>query len=94
MKDMLQQLGIKQLFGGNCDLRGISEKEELCVDDVIHKAIIEVNEEGTEAAAVTAVRMKTTSISARMEPIRFRADHPFVYGIYCGDEPIFFGQYC
>ncbi|KHJ88752.1 serpin B6 domain protein [Oesophagostomum dentatum] len=94
MKSMLQRLGIKQLFGNGCDLRGISEKEEISVDDVIHKAIIEVNEEGTEAAAVTAVRMITTSISAPMEPIRFRADHPFVYGIYCGDEPIFFGQYC
>ncbi|CAJ0589618.1 unnamed protein product [Cylicocyclus nassatus] len=93
MKKMLQQLGISQLFSENCDLKGVSDKETLYVDDVIHKAVVEVNEEGTEAAAVTGATMMLTSMPMD-EPIDFRADRPFVYGIYCGEEPIFIGQYC
>jgi len=47
---------------------------------VIHKAFVEVNEEGTEAAAATAVLMKPTAVMIRPEPpVAFRADHSFVY---------------
>ncbi|KIH54387.1 hypothetical protein ANCDUO_15467 [Ancylostoma duodenale] len=42
VKDMLQQLGIVQLFESGCDLRGVCETEHLFVDDVIHKAVVEV----------------------------------------------------
>lgn len=39
---MLQQLGISQLFESGCDLKGVCETEDLFVDDVIHKAVVEV----------------------------------------------------
>ncbi|KIH56342.1 hypothetical protein ANCDUO_13475 [Ancylostoma duodenale] len=42
MKHMLQQLGISQLFEGGCDLKGVCGTEDLFVDDVIHKAVVEV----------------------------------------------------
>ncbi|EPB74072.1 serine proteinase inhibitor [Ancylostoma ceylanicum] len=78
MKQMLQRLGISQLFEGGCDLKGVCENEDIYVDDVIHKAVVEVSEEGTEAAAATGAVMMT-----RMRPINpdFFADHPFVYDV-------------
>ncbi|VDM78653.1 unnamed protein product [Strongylus vulgaris] len=92
MKQLLQQLGVSQLFTENCDLKEVSNVGNLYVDDIIHKAVVEVNEEGTEAAAVTGMTMRLTSIP--MDTVDFRADRPFVFGIFYDDEPIFLGQYC
>jgi serpin B len=47
---------------------------------VIHQAYVDVNEEGTEAAAATAVTMKLTSIGPDRTPV-FKADHPFIFMI-------------
>ena len=56
--EFLTKLGIKNLFHeGSCDLSGISEQNDLFVSKAIHKAFVEVNEEGTEAAAATAMIM-------------------------------------
>ena len=62
---------------GEADLTGMSSEEELFVSAVIHKAFIDVNEEGTEAAAATGVAVKATA--AILEPAVFRADHPFAF---------------
>ncbi|KAK6051297.1 hypothetical protein COOONC_11198 [Cooperia oncophora] len=51
-----------------------------------------VNEEGTEAAAVTGMRMKRRL--ALIKVPHFLADRPFIYGIFRENEPIFIGQYC
>jgi serpin B len=48
---------------------------------VVHKAYIDVNEEGTEAAAATGVVMLSTSIAEPQEFKVFRADHPFIFSI-------------
>ena len=81
MKDILSAMGMPAAFTpGVADLSGIADvKEPLWISDVIHKAFIDVNEEGTEAAAATAVVIATES--ARIEPPtpEFRADHPFVF---------------
>jgi len=50
---------------------------DLFISAVVHKAYVDVNEEGTEAAAATGVAMKLTSIGPAM-PV-FRADHPFIF---------------
>ncbi|MBT3199130.1 MAG: serpin family protein [Phycisphaerales bacterium] len=72
-----KKLGMKNAFDTQADFSGMGwKKGELLIGQIKHKAFIEVNEEGTEAAAATAVEMVTKS--ARRYP-RFRADHPFIY---------------
>lgn len=73
-------LGIKDAFtSGSADFRGMGwPKGDLWIAQVKHKAFVDVNEEGTEAAGATAVEMATQS--ARSSPA-FRADHPFLFVI-------------
>ena len=82
LKGTLNKLGIVDAFSATeADLSGIDGEKELYVSKILHKAFIEVNEEGTEAAAATAVAMKTTSISI---PNFFRVDRPFLFVIKDG----------
>jgi len=71
------RLGMKEAFDlSKADFRGMGwPKGRLYISQIKHKAFVEVNEEGTEAAAATAVEMATKSF--RQYPV-FRADHPFV----------------
>ena len=59
------------------DFRGISESEKLYINSVVHKANITVNEEGTEAAAATAIMMRKTAFN--IEEVDFKVDRPFIY---------------
>ncbi|MFH4973539.1 hypothetical protein AB6A40_000248 [Gnathostoma spinigerum] len=89
----LQSIGLTNAFSGSANFSGIS-KEDLFISDVIHQAFVEVNEEGTEAAAATAIVMMATSLNAAPpEPIRFTADHPFLFTIVKGDIILFMGAY-
>ncbi len=77
---ILRSMGIKRAFSAqNADFGGISANvPRIYVHDVIHKAFINVNETGTEAAAATAVIFFTTAL---MPPVKaqFLADHPFFF---------------
>ncbi len=61
------------------DFSGMDGLRDLYISAVLHKAFVEVNEEGTEAAAATAVVMRLTATPLRAEPPVFRADHPFIF---------------
>lgn len=77
LKSTLTALGLTDAFDAQrADFSGISE-QPLFISDVIHKSFVEVNEEGTEAAAATGVIMRATSIGR--PPAVFRADHPFIF---------------
>ncbi|MDZ4700037.1 MAG: serpin family protein [Rhodothermales bacterium] len=85
LNDALTALGIEDAFvEGLADFSGIPQDPaiELVISRVLHKTFVEVNEEGTEAAAVTAAEVSTTSYNPN-EPreIFFRADRPFIYAI-------------
>ncbi len=72
----LKTLGLEIAFTDDADFSGITDKEDILISKVLHKTFIKVDEEGTEAAAVTSVTLGTTSVGPG-EP--FTADHPFVF---------------
>ncbi len=81
LPETLSAMGMPTAFGPDADFSGMDGTHNLFISDVIHKAFVEINEEGTEAAAATAVVMKLTAVMDE-EPIPvFRADHPFVFMI-------------
>ena len=76
----LAAMGMPLAFqAGKADFTGITGgKEPFWIGEVIHKAFVDVNEEGTEAAAATAIMMLGAAMPAAPPPV-FRADHPFVF---------------
>jgi serpin B len=82
LKDALIALGMPLAFSrGRADFSGIATGEPLFLSAVVHKAHVEVNEQGTEAAAATGVMVDFLSLSAREPRPVFRADHPFLFVI-------------
>jgi serpin B len=80
LSQILPKLGITDLFdAANVDLSGMLEKTGLAISDVIHKAFIDVNEEGTEAAAATA--MISRMMMMPMNEVSFVCDRPFLFMI-------------
>ncbi len=74
----LQALGMRQAFTDSADFSGVTEQEALAISAVIHKTFLAIDEEGTEAAAVTAIDMRATAMPMpEAPPIEFKADHPF-----------------
>lgn len=79
LNNYLKQMGMPTAFSDNADFSGMTGNRDLFIGFVIHQAFVEVNEEGTEAAAATAVGM---ALTAMPEPTPvFRADHPFIFMI-------------
>ena len=87
MKDILKEMGMKIAFDESLadfsNMAQLSPGEHLYIDQVYHKAWIDVNEEGTEAAAATAVVVMAKSLSMQVTfpPKVFFADHPFIFMI-------------
>jgi serpin B len=80
LADALGALGMKQAFErGVADFSGMTGTRDLWISAAIHKAYVDVNEEGTEAAAATGIVMHTMAMSYEEPPVVFRADHPFIF---------------
>ncbi len=73
----LGKLGMSTALSGAADFSGMTGQRDLYIGAVVHKAFVEVNESGTEAAAATAVIMKLTG--APVQPLEVRVDRPFIY---------------
>uniref|UniRef100_A0A674IWE4 Serpin domain-containing protein n=1 Tax=Terrapene triunguis TaxID=2587831 RepID=A0A674IWE4_9SAUR len=79
LKQYLEALGMTDVFHpGASDLSGMAKEGGLFVSEAVHKAYIEVNEEGTVAAAATGIGIHTISLRI---PVQFVADHPFLFFI-------------
>ena len=78
LNDALAELGMGIAFGPGADFSGINP--DIFISKVLHKAVIEVNEKGSEAAAATVVEM-VTSMPMAEEIIEFRVDRPFFFVI-------------
>ncbi|XP_031163591.1 leukocyte elastase inhibitor-like isoform X1 [Sander lucioperca] len=94
LKDVLTSMGMADAFDVTLsDFSGMSPANNLVLSKVVHKAFIEVNEEGTEAAAATAAVLSERSA---VIPATFIADHPFLFFIRHNPtmSVLFAGQYC
>jgi serpin B len=75
----LAEMGMTDAFSPNANFSGMDGERDLFISAVVHKAFVDVNEEGTEAAAATGVVMRMNAVMMpRPTPI-FRADHPFIF---------------
>jgi serpin B len=80
LSDALKALGMKSAFGGGADFSGMTaEQPPLSISDVIHEAYIAVDEEGTEAAAATAVMMAGAAPPGQQ--VELTIDRPFLFAV-------------
>uniref|UniRef100_A0A3Q4IE05 Serpin family B member 1 n=1 Tax=Neolamprologus brichardi TaxID=32507 RepID=A0A3Q4IE05_NEOBR len=92
LNEPLTKLGMKNVFcAGSADLSGMNGEGGLFLSTVAHKAFVEVNEEGTEAAAATAGMIAFCMLREE----HFRADHPFLFFIRHNKTKsiLFFGRF-
>jgi serpin B len=82
LSSALSAMGMAQAFSSSADFSGMTGKPDFSVSAAIHKAYIDVDEKGTEAAAATSIVMRATAMryeAPEPPPIVFRADHPFLF---------------
>ncbi|XP_074801053.1 heterochromatin-associated protein MENT-like [Natator depressus] len=94
LKSTLSSMGMTDAFLlDKADFTGMSEQKDLFLSQVFHKSFVEVNEEGTEAAASGAV---VVVVRASVNAVRFKADHPFLFFIRHNKTKsiLFFGRFC
>lgn len=84
LKGVLTSLGMGVAFQDNADFGGMRDEKDLKISEVLHKTFVEVDEKGTEAAAVTSVVMKEidTAIPDKTETFYMEVNHPFFFAIH------------
>lgn len=82
LKDIMQLMGMNEAFTTLADFSSINPQKDLFISEILHKTFIEVDEEGTEAAAVTALIFDTTSIGPdKPQKKYFHCTRPFLFAI-------------
>ena len=81
LQDVLSAMGINSLFNASQANFSAMTDNTVAVDNIKHKAVIEVNEEGTEAAAVTSIGIRVTSVEPEDIPFKMNVDRPFFFAI-------------
>ena len=79
LREVLMAMGMPLAFTAGADFSGITPVDDLFISDVIHQANIDVDEEGTEAAAATAITFEVTS--APLQQFQLAIDRPFVFAL-------------
>jgi serpin B len=92
LKPMLVRLGMGVAFGDGADFGAMTDDADLEISEVRHQTYVAVDEAGTEAAAATAVGMRTTSL--RVSPEELVLDRPFLFVIHdtAHGAPLFVGR--
>lgn len=90
----LGRLGVQEAFGGDADFSGITAAEPLRIGAVAHKAYVDVDEQGTEAAAATGVALAAMAAFRAPPPVTMVVDRPFLFAIIdtATSLPLFLGQ--
>ncbi|KAM5273673.1 alpha-1-antichymotrypsin-like [Ctenodactylus gundi] len=83
LEKLLPALGIREIFSHEADLSGITGAKDLKVSEVVHKAVLDVGELGTEAAAATSV--KIVPLAGKVNPLIVSFDKPFLMAIVHAD---------
>lgn len=93
LNDILKNMGIKKAFSGSAEFGKMFDEGSYAISDVLHKTYIKVDEQGTEAAAVTSITLGTTALPE--EPIEVKFNKPFTYVIKdkVNGEILFVGEY-
>ena len=79
LSSALSAMGMQLAFTGAADFSGMDGERDFTISAAIHKAFIDVNETGTEAAAATSIIMRATAMRVEPPPMVFNADHPFLF---------------
>jgi serpin B len=91
---VLRRLGVQEAFCDSADFTAITDREPLRISAIAHKAYIDVDEQGTEAAAATAAVFSTLAAVRRPPPVTMVVDRPFLFAILetAAGLPLFIGQ--
>jgi len=91
----LSALGMPLAFTSRADFTGITTAERVHISDVVHQAYLDVDEQGTEAAAATAVVIRAAArVMMPDPPVEMTVDRPFLFGIteLASGRPLFLGR--
>ena len=94
LKSALSSMGMSDAFHqSKADFSGMSAGRQLFLSNVFHKSFVEINEQGTEAAAATGSEV---AFRSRLPSIDFRVDHPFLFFIRHNktNSILFYGRFC
>lgn len=94
LKSALSSMGMSDAFSqSKADFSGMSPEKNLFLSNVFHKSFVEINEEGTEAAAGSASEV---GFRIKLPSIEFSADHPFLFFIRHNktNSILFYGRFC
>jgi serpin B len=95
LRPVLTELGMPLAFTAEADFSGITTAEQLAISEVVHQAYIDVNEQGTEAAAATAITIMTAARSLGGDPpVQVTVDRQFLFAVVDTGSglPLFLGQ--
>ncbi|XP_047489953.1 leukocyte elastase inhibitor A-like [Penaeus chinensis] len=95
LQQALERMGVADLFSDRADLTNFKSDGGLQATGIIHKAVVEVDEEGAEAAAATVIFVTFSAFSPSPPPVRFTCDRPFLFLIRDNDidNILFIGAY-
>jgi serpin B len=79
LRKELSAMGMPTPFTSRADFSGIDPKGGLAISEVVHKAFVDVSEQGTEAAAATGITIQRRALRKPEQAVVFSADHPFIF---------------